>query len=38
MIVIVMSTTGSGKATIGTLLAKRLGCEFVDPRCDALSV
>jgi gluconokinase len=30
MILIVMGTTGSGKTTIGTLLAKRLGWEFVD--------
>jgi gluconokinase len=30
MIVIIMGTTGSGKTTIGTLLAKRLGWEFVD--------
>ncbi len=30
MIVIVMGTTGSGKTTIGNLLAKRMGWEFVD--------
>jgi gluconokinase len=30
MIVIIMGTTGSGKTTIGTLLAKHLGWEFVD--------
>ena len=30
MIVIIMGTTASGKTTIGSLLAKRLGWEFVD--------
>ena len=30
MIVIVMGTTASGKTTIGSLLAERLGREFVD--------
>jgi gluconokinase len=30
MIVIVMGTTGSGKTTIGSFLAKRMGWEFVD--------
>src|ERR1700690_2570556 len=30
MIVITMGTTGSGKTTIGTLLARRMGWEFVD--------
>ena len=30
MIVMIMGTTGSGKTTIGVLLAARLGWEFVD--------
>lgn len=30
MIVLVMGTTASGKTTIGTLLARRLGWEFAD--------
>jgi gluconokinase len=30
MVIIVMGPTGSGKTTIGTLLATRLGWEFVD--------
>ena len=30
MIVIVMGTTASGKTTIGSLLAERMGWEFVD--------
>jgi len=30
MIVAVMGVTGSGKTTVGSLLAKQLGCEFAD--------
>jgi gluconokinase len=30
MIVVVMGVAGSGKTTIGKLLAARLGCEFLD--------
>ena len=30
MIVILMGVSGSGKTTIGTLLARRLGIEFLD--------
>ncbi len=30
MIIVVMGPTGSGKTTMGTLLAQRLGWDFVD--------
>ena len=30
MIIVVMGPTGSGKTTVGTLLAQRLGWDFVD--------
>src|ERR1700758_3274579 len=30
MIIAIMGVTGSGKTTVGTLLAKRLGWEFAD--------
>jgi len=30
MVIVVMGPTGSGKTTIGTLLARRLGWDFVD--------
>ena len=30
MIVVIMGVSGSGKTTIGKLLAVRLGCEFLD--------
>jgi gluconokinase len=30
MIIIVMGVTGSGKTTVGELLAQKLGCEYLD--------
>ncbi len=30
MIVVIMGVSGSGKSTIGRMLSKRLGCEFLD--------
>jgi gluconokinase len=30
MIVVVMGVSGAGKTTIGKLLARRLGCEFIE--------
>lgn len=30
MIVLVMGVSGAGKTTLGTRLAERLGCEFID--------
>jgi gluconokinase len=30
MIVVIMGVTGSGKTTVGSLLAKQLGCGFAD--------
>jgi gluconokinase len=30
MVIVVMGVTGSGKTTIGSLLAVRLGCQFAD--------
>jgi gluconokinase len=30
MLILVMGVTGSGKTTVGKLLAQRLGCDFLD--------